>query len=229
MYIGLCVLVCSFSSSICQCKISLPCINAKRVVPVEVQLIALSCPQFFPSLPLHHPSKQAKNWSIMKTKWSFFFPSFLPSPLLHILQLFPLHLLLLLTPLRPQLDEVLLLVLCSRVASLCIDDGCVSVRGVIWALGFVGQIRSCGGEERKGGQKKQEREERERKREERLDCCGDKSQTLEQQDRDWYEEWRGKMLQYDVKMITWGVFSNFLCFVVACNVLEILNFLNNNQ
>lgn len=46
------------------------------------------------------------------------------------------------------LDEVLLLVLCSGVASLCVDDGRVGVGGVVRALGLVGQIRSCGRRER---------------------------------------------------------------------------------
>lgn len=46
------------------------------------------------------------------------------------------------------LDEILLLVLCSGVASLCVDDGRVGVGGVVRALGLVGQIRSCGQRER---------------------------------------------------------------------------------
>lgn len=69
------------------------------------------------------------------------------SPLLSVL-----HLFLLLRRSVLCLDEVLLLVLCSGVASLCVDDGRVGVGGVVRALGLVGQIRSCGGREteRKG-------------------------------------------------------------------------------
>lgn len=51
------------------------------------------------------------------------------------------------------LDEVLLLVLCSGVTSLCVDDGCVGVGGVVRALGLVGQIRSCIGRVGKGGRR----------------------------------------------------------------------------
>lgn len=69
-------------------------------------------------------------------------PSLLPSALLHVLHLF-LHRSVL------YLDEVLLLVLCSGVASFCVDDGRVGVGGVVRALGLVGQIRSCGRRERK--------------------------------------------------------------------------------
>lgn len=77
-----CVWVCVFSSSVCQCKFSLPCIDAKRVVPVEAQPIALSCPQFFPSLPLPsslQPSEELKRREKqMEAVFFFFFVPFTP-------------------------------------------------------------------------------------------------------------------------------------------------------
>lgn len=95
MYVCLCVCVwvCNFSSSVCQCKISLPCIIAKRVVPVEAQLNALSCPQFFPSLPLPSSLQPSEELKRRENKWRFFSftpplsstprpPKFPPPPLL---------------------------------------------------------------------------------------------------------------------------------------------------
>lgn len=43
------------------------------------------------------------------------------------------------------LNEVLLLFLCMRVVTICIDDGCVCVGGVVCSFGLVRQIRSCHG------------------------------------------------------------------------------------
>ncbi len=112
-----------------------------------------SCPQFTASLPLPSSLRLSEELKRRENKWRFFlFPtSLLPSPFLHVLHLFLLLLLFLLflqllssTAPSMRLDEVLLLVLCSGVASLCVDDGRVGVGGVVRALGLVGQIRSCG-------------------------------------------------------------------------------------
>lgn len=82
----LCVWVCKFSSFECQCKVSLPCNNAKRVL--ELKLIPLSRQQSFPSLPLPPSLRQSEELKRCENKWTFFF--FLHStPLLFLLFLFP--------------------------------------------------------------------------------------------------------------------------------------------
>ena len=77
-----CVWVCDFSPSVCQCKISLPRINAKRVVPVATHRFTLPTVLSLPSPPILPPTEWRTEASWKQMEGGVVPPPLRASPLL---------------------------------------------------------------------------------------------------------------------------------------------------